>query len=387
VLLARATDLATHSEEVLPILRERCHALHLAGHWEELLSVLQFAARIRRECTSVTVEHTEEELLEVEARWRIGCDLGSLYKRVLCCVSSSAASTGHRVQAAALALMFADNLCRRDEISLLFPQISPLLEESEIDEPIRQRLLMVYHCIFGELAQAMLAAEALVELERKRAVPDLCRALRHAGLVARTNGLMREAVAFTVESFERAQRTHLRRESAYSAFALVDIALHLGHYNEAASWLEKARSSCDQPPAPPQAFDLYVFDAELALAAGRFETAARSLEKAQHAVSPNWNMRFNAAITALRCKLRLLRDGELSDDEMATLLDLHFRTRDWSRQDRVAVVAYRGLVSRGAESQARDLLTEYLKRHRREHSPLSRELADISASISASLDN
>jgi hypothetical protein len=288
----------------------------------------------------------------------------------------------HRLRAAVLAMILADNLCLRDEPHALFRQIAPLLKASDADETIRQQILTIYHCSFGDPAQALVASKALIRLERNRTLPNLCRALSYASQVSRVCGLMDAALDLATEAFELAQQVHLRSAAAAAACHLIQLNLHLGNTAAARTWLERGRRWSDAPPGSAEYLNLSGQGVNVALAEGRYEDAARQLAEIERCSHHRRTARLVACLTAQRCRLRLLRDGPvLSQSEVTSLLQFHHRTRDLTDQDFLTSVVYRALMGRDAESEARALVREYLTTHRRERSPLEPELAQIVAAM------
>ena len=89
-LLDHAMSLASDHEESLPIAETQVTALYLADYWEKLPSTIELLGRLRQQGNRPCEVHTEDELLGLEAEWRLGANIQELFARLMGCVKSKA---------------------------------------------------------------------------------------------------------------------------------------------------------------------------------------------------------------------------------------------------------------------------------------------------------
>src|SRR5581483_8249076 len=144
--------------------------------------------------------HSNEELLQIEAGWHTGRQLPELLEHARMCATSSTASPEHRVRAAVLALIFADNLCISDGMSELYDEALALAKIVAPNGTLRAYLTMIFHSAFGDAPTAATADDSLIEYARNESnVVTLSRHLRHASAAYLQAGRMSEATASALE--------------------------------------------------------------------------------------------------------------------------------------------------------------------------------------------
>jgi len=381
-LLEHAVSLASSPEELLELLPDQVRALQLADYWERLPATIEHLQQLREQSGAACDRHTSEELLAVEAEWHIGADLSHLYEHAKSCVRSTDASPEHRVRAATLALMLADNLCIREDADDLYAEVEQFLDGG-VGAYTRCYLQMVYYSSFGDIGRAPGAARELVSHAREHGnVAILSRCLRHASVAYAVGGIVADAEAAALEAFRIAERAGLENTASMAAGRLVAIYTSVERIADAERWYAEARAQRAKLFGPIDSAVLMGHGAVLALKKGAYDEAEMLLEQIDQKLRTGGSLRHTLETTAVRAALKMSRDQQIPDEsEIATMLDLHFRARSSVSHDYFALTMFRALEAKSLRERRAELVGEYLARYRRERSPLLPELREFLASV------
>jgi hypothetical protein len=370
-------SLASDHEESLPIAETQVTALYLADYWEKLPSTIELLGRLREQGSRPREVHTDDELLGLEAQWRLGADLAIPFGRLQTCVNSHRASHEHRVRAATLALMLADNLCTTEGTQSIYDGVSAYLHDDDVSAPTRLLFEMVYSCSFGDASQAGAFADQLVESMRGDNIAMLSRVLRRASRAYSVAGMVASAEKVTLEAFRLAEQARLENGAAAAAGRLIEIYTMAGNAEEAERWHKTATTRRAAWAGQVDKTILTGCGAKLALRRGDFDEAERLIELAYCLFETSASLRHMAEICALRIHLALARDRDsLQMKQVDDMVMLHERTRAFVSHDYAALATFAALSAIGQADRAAAYARDYLSLFRREQSPLLPELDD-----------
>ncbi len=375
-LLDHAMTLASDHEESLPIVETQVTALYLADYWEKLPSTIELLGRLREQGNHPSDLHTEDELLGLEAEWRMSANIQELFTRLMGCVESRS-SREHRVRAGTLALMLADNLCSVDAANGLYTAIRPHVDAPDVQVATRTYFNMIYSSSFGDAQIAPgYARELLTHARSNGNAATLSRNLRHASIAFEVAGLSSEAESAAVEAFAIAERLGLENAATGAIASLVGLYSRLGQISDAEEWHRRAMSHRAPFSGAINHSNLIGFKVKLAIESGFFEEAEYLIDLANRNLRPGASLRHRAEIAAQRLHLALCRDVSApSQSEVAELLAMHYSARSFNWHDYVALVLFEALIRRGEIIKSAELAVDYITTYRRGLSPILPELA------------
>jgi hypothetical protein len=320
--------------------------------------------------------HTEDELLGLEAEWRMSANIQDLFTRLMGCVESRS-SREHRVRAGTLALMLADNLCSVEAAQGLYITICPHVDAPDVQVTTRTYFNMIYSCSFGDAKAAPGYAHELIAHARSNGnAATLSRNLRHASIALEVAGLSSEAEAAAIEAFVIAERLGLENAATGAIASLVGLYSRLGQISDAEEWHRRAMNHRALFSGAINHSNLIGFKVKLAIESGCFEEAEYLIDLANRNLRPGASLRHRAEIAAQRMHLALCRDDTPpSQEEVSELLAMHYSARSFNWHDYVALVLFEALIRRGETMKSTELAGEYIATYRRGQSPILPELA------------
>ena len=386
--LARATRISRSSGERLKLANERIHALHLAGEWDELETVILETNRLLRQEGSGESQHTDLELLLFQARWRISPDNGDLLRSAIRCVKSTAASMSHRIRAGTWAIMLADNLCDTKSADTVHVTLRELAHGDAVREVDKVYFEMVYHCAFGDPRQAAISATRLVEIsEQCTNIAERVKYLTHAAASFRCDDQAARAIEVASKAVAISEKAGMKSHVASTANQIAATYLTLDDLGAAKAWHSRATAFLDSKLDSPTRSSLLSTGAEIALKEGRLNDASKLIDEGEAALGAGRCLRSMARLAAFRWHVRLLKAEEKPTDPVLTeLRKLHVRTRDATQQDLFAAVLAQLYQWRGRSAEGVELLKQYLENHRRVRGPLSAEMKDACALLGVDPD-
>ena len=382
--LASAASIARSNEERLEIADQQIQALHLAGSWNALESLMVDTMRLRKQTHVAQTQHTDLELLLFQTRWRISRNDSMLLKQALKCVLDNTASAAHRVRVATWVLMLADNSCNVGTAHQVYTCITPLLAAREIEACDRIYFELVYHCAFGEPPRAAHAAAALLSTTETNPDVAICvRNLSHAAIAYRANNEMPRAIECASHAVDLAEKKGMKSFAAAAANQIASIYLTLDDIDLAKEWNCRADEFLGKQTDALSRSAILSNAAEIALREGRLDDAADLIKQSEIASDHDHSVRATARFVSFRWHLRMLRGhANPSSRNLADLVRLHERTRKSSHQDLFVAVLYRLFELRGRREEGKKLVIAYLAEHRRVKWPLSVELRSVQESLS-----
>ncbi len=384
-LLEHALTLASDHEESLPIVAMQVTALYLADYWEKLPATIEMLRRLREQGHQPTEVHTEDELLGLEAEWRLGGNIEAIFARIVECTRAHSRRE-HNVRAGVLALMLADNVCSIGAAQRLHAQLAPYLDGQDVHAVTRTYFNMIYSCSFGDPDASPGYARELIRLARTNGnAAILCRNLRHASIAFEVAGLIAEAEASAIEAFEQAKRLGLDNAATGAIAGLVGMYSRLGQMREGQEWYRRAMDHRGAFSGAINHSNLIGFQVKLAIQNGFFEEADYLIDLANHNLRPGASLRHRAEIAAQRTHLAMRRgQAAPTQEEVQELLAMHLSARSFNWHDYVAAVLFEALLHRQERQTTIALAREYVNDYRRGRSPLLPELAACLATLDVS---
>jgi DNA-binding SARP family transcriptional activator len=264
-----AFQATTADADRLRALTGRIAALKQTADWTQISAVVGSAIELATRGSLQTSPHSDLELLQTEVMLRTESDLGSSLNRSLSCALDESASTAHRAQAALLAAIVADNICRFTDLERL-SDIASKLAASTVDT--RANLLsvrLIYETVLGSLDRARECGAQLVALEREAgSVRGLARALRFSCQPDRMLGEFEAALAAVSEALELAERHHLVGEAASAADIILTIHLEREDLGAARPWIARSEALASRVGARYARASLAIHQAIYALLLG-----------------------------------------------------------------------------------------------------------------------
>jgi DNA-binding SARP family transcriptional activator/tetratricopeptide (TPR) repeat protein len=368
---ASATD-----EERLRTLSGRITALHGAGHWTQLATLVEQAVALPDRSFAGRGRHSDLELLRTEILWRTQADPQGSLDRALLCAFDSVASPGHRARAALLAARTSSHLARYAELTRVYAEVGAI-HCSELED--RARLLSVatiYHTELGSLDAAAESAEGLIAIERELgSVGGLALALRFAVNPFRYLGKSERALLLAHEALDVAERHHMFADAAYTSDVLFALFLERDDVLAARAWLDHAERLAKQSGAPYVRDSLNDGRAVLALDEGDLDGAEDLMgnDVARLARVPTVRPRLLKLSVLTRLFAARGRRDRLADTVKLVRqgLDLAGMT---GRYDYIVASYAVGLSALGSGSEARSYVRDYVCAVRRERTKPGREL-------------
>jgi hypothetical protein len=272
--------------------------------------------------------------------------------------------------------MLADNLCTTNGTQDIYDAVSPYLTSPDVATPTRCLFEMVYASSFGDASMAGAFADELVESSRGDSnIAMLSRVLRRASRAYSVGGAIQSAERVTLEAFRLAEQARLENGAAAAAGRLIEIYTMAGNIDEAERWYRTATGRRTTWAGQVDKTILTGCGAKLALQRGDHDEAERLIDLAHTMFETSASLRHKAEISALRIRLFLARTpGAPPSEKVEEMVALHERTRSFVSHDYAALATFTALDASGQGSRAADYALEYVRRHRRELSPLLPEL-------------
>jgi DNA-binding SARP family transcriptional activator/tetratricopeptide (TPR) repeat protein len=238
----RALKLEFHSPVHRQTLYEgKIAALRVRGSWKQIVETISEMRRLIAPSQLEAVRHSPLELIEIEAQWRMSTLDSAALEHLGRCVSDSTADADHRLDAAFWFLAIGANLGAPDSLaSAAWREISPIIETTS--SSFRAcHVAIVYHTDYGNLDEAIRAAENLVEHSRR--IDDvvlLVRSLRNSAVALRRAGHLSEAKRNLREGFAIATQHGARLVASDVALWMVGTLIQEGDFRAASEWMAKA---------------------------------------------------------------------------------------------------------------------------------------------------
>jgi hypothetical protein len=351
------------------VFRGQALAARTLRDWEKLgIAVEKWSREHSKLGTSIT--HTGIELLGFEAQHRAA--FGRLPESIIECVKSENASTYHRLSAATLAMISADNNGDSATAKTLFSCVSGLTPRTKPERLAWLTTTAVYSASFGDLERITDLLSQLVQEALTISQPAL-RAyhIRRACFGISRYGDRELAETLLRQSLETFERLCIPAEQAPCVEELGILALRSNRIDEAVRWIEKANALYNewgQPFARAVEFELRLLRA--------YQTQDRSFlpdfpfpTEVGSALSQSRRGRMTVLAMWIIHAVMSHNVGQIHE-QLQELGQLLAEMRGRPEQDVAVAALAHGLVETGDHASASRILKDYLGASRRGPSPI-----------------
>jgi len=383
-------DVESRTPESLDRLRAlsgQAKAARMLRDWDQLTTILDRWRRAHVEAHTTTPTHSAMELLGFEAHFYSAETFCTLPSSIANCIVSNTASQRHRLAAATLALIQADN--HGDEAAAQFiheavRELQPATDRERIDF---LTIAAVFHASFGEVRRLPSVLADLVELTRRVHHPVLRAILlrRAAWGLCRfgPRALARQVLQEAISVFDRLV---LPGQLTYCLEHLCIIDLQGADYSS----VEQTLLKINELGAESRGFYAHAVEYEIRIRLA-FETNSLlpidGFDVPREVFVPfSRAPRTRLNVAALELGDRLLRGSEAEIEASLTVVQqLHSPLENRCDQDFAVSVLAHGLRRLGKNTEAASLLDHYLRHSRREEAHLLPSLVHAAGELGVSL--
>ena len=354
-----------------------------SSNWPLATTTIRDARSLKKKVFPAASQHDDLELMQLRADWQT-MNWDDILSRSLRCLDAKEASARHRVEAGVMALMMLSFSGERAKAKHIISRIDEVGLELDSDEDVLLQARMVFHTNWGSFEDAISAASALIEHQRRRSdIGSLFRSLCNAAVTFRAAGLFDEAAALLQEALELADRHDLHLSKSRALPMLANMSLELGQLEEARKWLRELEECPIGPDDRLGQAEICAISARIALLEHRYNDAQilvdRDLSYMRHDQVPH----RRAYMAALRVAVELAVSSKASHESLSDLETAHVQSRANVFQAFATYALYVGLISVGRNDRADEILDEYVNSYRREPWPAPQHLLVFMQSLIA----
>jgi DNA-binding SARP family transcriptional activator len=343
-------------------------ALRMLRDWQSIDMVTKHWRTLHEKAGRNPKVHSRMELVEFECHYNRPVTFGTLPHRVSECISAESATTRHRLAAATLAMISADNNGDEAAAQLIYRTVEGVRPKSTAERIDRVTTDAVFHTSFGELERVPSILRELLELAQTLTQP----ALRATHIRRACFGIARydstaQARTLLLAALETFEQLRLWSEAVVCIEDLGIIALSEAKYDDAQFWIGRAtemRQRGNDVFLAAVEYELRVLLAFERMDADYLPTFSLPVDVRDAFLRP---VRSRQIQFALRAAQHIVA-GEVS--QLGSLLieleTLHQRMRRRGYQDFIVAVLTTGLSVLDRKDNARALLESYLRSDRRE---------------------
>ncbi len=369
------------TDQQVQVLERMVDAQRLARDSTALLNTIQ---RIRelQENHPDWERHDTLEITEFETRRLCENRIERLFGRTLRCVYNKDLSPSHRISVAVVALKLASSLADLSEIERIYTELDPFLSDLTLDARSRLQVQIIYHTMVGDLGKAVRYAKERIAFERAHGTwLELSNAISDLSFVLRRTGPHDEIPSVLAEAYEVAISRKLFAAARDSADKLSSYLMDKDQ-PIANMWHERAKASHGEPNQMATTFSVSVYQTRLALFENRPEDAKKIIDLFPWEwLTDRCGLRGAAVALRLRTDIALRIEPSLLLPAIGELRSLYPRIAKMGGQDYEVSSLCAALLYIGHGELARDYLTDYVDSKRRELTPYSPALNEISARL------
>jgi hypothetical protein len=349
-------------------LRRKSAASRMLRDWSAVTEAIRLWKSVYSDVGRRPPRHSRMELLEFECHYNSAQTFGTIPSSVYGCITATNASSRHRLAAATLAMIAADNHADEATATRVFEAASAIVPESKIERINRLTVEAVFHTSFGnlDLAPAILreiVAEALTISQPTIRATHVRRACFG---IARYDDpeYARELLVNSLKTFEELR---LWSQAIVCIEDLGAVSIAAGKYDDAMHWIERAREM------RPLGNDVFSASIEYEL---RVMLAFEQMDKRQlpqFALPTDIVEAFLGPVRSRQMHYALKAAESIVAKDIASihaplneLRSLHDRLKTCGYQDFSTAVLTAGLIEIGERAVAASIMEAYLKRARRE---------------------
>ena len=369
--------------DLLKNLEGQATSYYRSSNWPLATTTIRDARSLKKKVFPTASQHDDLELMQLRADWQT-MNWDDILSRSLRCLEAREASARHRVEAGVMALMMLSFSGEKARAKHIISQIDEVGVGLDSDEDVLLQARMVFHTNWGSFEDAISAASALIEYQRKQSdIGSLFRSLCNAAVTFRAAGLFDEAAALLQEALELADRHDLHLSKSRALPMLANMSLELGQLQEARKWLRELEECPIGPGDRLGQAEICAISARIALLERRFNDAQllvdRDLSYMRHDQVPH----RRAYMAALRVAVELAVSSRASHESLNDLETAHVQSRANVFQAFATYALYVGLISVGRKDRAEEILNEYVNCYRREPWPAPQHLLVFMQSLIA----
>ncbi len=386
-VLQDAENRAAEDMDRLNALNGQAKAARMLRDWDHLRTILAKWRQSHIAAGLALSTHTSMELLGFEAHFYSAETFCTLPPTIANCVVSTTSSPRHRLAAAALALIQADNHGDESSARLIYDAVRELVPSTDRQRIDFLTIAAVFHASFGDVKRVPSLLVDLVELTRRvhnpavraillrRAAWGLCRFGPRA--------LAREVLHQAISVFERLS---LAGQLTYCLEHLCIMDLQESEYPSVERNLLRIRELGAEAPGFYAHAVEYEIRVRLAFETNSFIPLA-GFDVLRAAFVPFMRApRTRLNIAALELGEHLVRGGAAPIEPSLTVVQqLHPQLRNRCDQDFVVAVMARALSVLGRTAEALSEINDYFARSRREDAYLLPSLVGIAEELNVSV--
>lgn len=307
--LEQALEVVTADADKARLETARIRALLTIGAWKKIRATIGRAIAAESQATLSSMEHSELELVDVEATMLAEMDLWGTIRRSTACVDDRTASVLHRATAARIGARAASNLALAERLTSFAERAQRL---TATDDEVRAQVLgvqTVFHTDLGSLDHAVAVSQEALEIERRTAnLRGVARALRYCVIPLREQGELDEAVLQAIESYEVAARNRVAEDAALGADLVASVHFDAGNITQVKAWLNRAVPWAKRVEADYIQTSRRVMFAMVALEEGNLAAAAEFIDGSAEPAAKDPIIRHRLFRLALFVRLAVARE-------------------------------------------------------------------------------
>jgi hypothetical protein len=388
-VLADVDKPTTALDQRLTAVRGKARAYRMLRDWEGVSDAVANWRSLHASSGRLPARHTRMELLSFETYFYRAETFGSLPNEVHNCISSATASIRHRLAAATLAMIAADNHGDEAIATLTFRAVQDIEPTTTAERIDRLTTDAVFHAGFGQLDLAPSLLRDLVAEAQSLSQPASRAAhVRRACFgIARYDdpAYARELLLETLETFERLR---LWSQAIVCIEDLGALAIATAEYDDAYRWIQKAK---DMRSLGNDLFCASVeYELRVVLAFERMDLTALPdfslpLKVSEAFLRPARSRQVHFALRA--AQMIVAEDRAPLELALSELEALHDRMKRRGYQDFTTAVLATGLAELGRDGAATMVLSTYLQQDRRERVSLPPALVRIARRLGVPIPN
>ena len=376
-ILGRLLDVSLPSEETLSLTGDLIAHADVSG--ERHLRARGIEVRIRllqeepyrsrpstlKELRELKVSHLANRLHEVD-------DLEPLLGQLRDILIDDDQEADQRIRAAVTLLISADLMYDRELAEFTWEACSPLLASLEPSNTHVLRVQLIFHTVFGHVAEAISIARRLLNCSNDSYQPEsVAWSHRYALFALHSLGCSSDFHAPAKTIYQQLRTRKVYSACVYVANLIAERLVQEGDLEAAIDWMSLVAGDLDRvhPTAGGVTQGYYSTLASLASSCGRLQLAAKALKAVRGRLPLIHTRRLRSVDAALWMRQNLLEgSGQPSGKAIEALERAHELGGTLGRQDSLVEALWLAYRRRGELARSSALLREYLTATRREPS-------------------
>jgi DNA-binding SARP family transcriptional activator len=367
-LLQRATGWTTTSSDRIALDASLLEACYAAGE-----DHLGFAAAERLDGLG-TRSSVDVQLMGMELAVGAGKELSPFRHSLETIASNRSLAPSMRSRAARLLVMIGDDLADAALATDALGRIEDIKHRSV--ETIIPRL--IFEAVFGSIETAVQLADELNKSSKESsALGARLQAMWTASLALWRCGELLRAEKIAIEAFELAQEHSMWSGCIGFAAMTADLAWARGDIPRCQEWFDRNTEMMKRTGGPDRGYQHLGVGISLALHRGDPKTARTLLEEASRLFPGAMHARLRVNFLAHSMTIQLALGESPSQEDLEDLLSGYHERCALGNHDFVADAVVGALRHFGRSEEANGLREDYLRRHRKERTPVSNVFANL----------